>query len=163
LAASIDAVKDSDHKALEEALRVDRLRLRGALELYDLCSNFARELNQRLSEPALNLMPPKYSAENYSDNGPSLFQLSLRGRLLQIEFEATEEAFSSEDFRRPYVLRGGIRSFNQQLLERSTVNEHGLFYCTHGADARWHYFDARTYRSGNLNEDFLARELEKIL
>ena len=163
LAASIESLRDSDQSALEDSLRVDRLRVRGAVELHELCATFARELNCRLSEPAVSLDPPTYAAANYSDNGPGLFQLNLRGRLLQIEFEALEELSSTDDFRKPYVMRGAVRSFNQRLLDRSTVHEHGLFYCPKGADANWYYFDARSYRNGKLNVDFLVKEMEKLL
>ncbi len=163
MAAAIDAVSDTDRIELEESLRVDSLRVRGAVELHATCAHFVEELNGRLAEPAVSLDPPAYAESNYSDKGPVLFQLNLRGRLLQIEFEATEETTSTEDFGKPYVMRGSMRAFNQRMLDGSTVHEHGLFYCPMGKDAQWHYFDARSYRTGRLNEDFLARELEKLL
>ena len=163
LAASIEAVKDQDLQAIEESRRVAALRVRAAVELHAVCSRFARDLNARLSEASVTLDPPAYAERNYNDQGLSLFQLALRGRLLQIEFEATEELSSTEDFRRPYIMKGTVRSFNQRLLDRHTVYEHGLYYCPKGSEAHWHYFDGRTYRTGRLTEDFLARELEKLL
>jgi hypothetical protein len=121
------------------------------------------DLNTRLSQPALVLDPPEWKEGTFDDAGAHLFQISLRGRLLQIEFSATEEPYCTEEFRHRYVLRGGVRSFNQNFLERDTVDEQAIFYCPHGAGDAWHFFDARTYRTGAVDADYFAVELERLL
>ena len=165
LAKAIEARAGDDQRLLDESAHVDSLRERGAGELHMICRQFIDELNTRLKEPALLLDPPAWMPENFIDPGPNFFQISLRGRLLQIEFAATEELYSTEDFRRRYVLRGGVRSFNQDLLEHDTVDEQLIFYCPEedGPGATWFFFDARTYRSGPLSLDYLANELERLL
>ena len=163
LAQAIEAVAARDQRKIDENALVDGLRLQGAESLYRLCREFVDELNGRLTQPALILDPPEWTQKSFNDGIPNLFQISLRGRLLQIEFAATEESFSMEDFRRRYVLRGGVRSFNQDLLEHDTVDEQQIFYCPHDTGAEWHFFDARTYRTGILTLDYLATELERLL
>jgi len=163
LAHAIEAITEQDRLRLDESVRVDRLREEGAQALHDLCRAFVDDLNGRLRKPALVLDPSDWNQEHFDDSRPNLFQISLRGRLLQLEFAATEEPYSSEDFRHRYVLRGGVRSFNQDLLEQDTVDEQQIFFCPHDNGAAWHFFDARTYRTGLLSADYLANELERLL
>jgi hypothetical protein len=167
LARAIEAIGDDDRRLLDESVRVERLRQQGAGDLYEICRDFVDTLNARLSTPALTLDPPHYSNESYPDGAPALFQINLRGRLLQIEFQTTDELSSTEDFRRPYVLYGTVRSFNQDFLAHDTVDEKALFYCMEGNPenrcARWHYFDSRTYASGALTRDFLVGEMARLL
>jgi hypothetical protein len=138
------------------------LRERGAKELYEICRDFVDALNEKLSSPSLSLDPAEFAAENYTGT-PCLFQINLRGRLLQIEFSPTEELTSTEDFRRAYILSGAVRSFNQDFLVYHTIDEKGLFYCPEGDGGRWHYFDSRTYGAGALTKDFLAHEMRRLL
>jgi hypothetical protein len=163
LARSIEAIAGRDQKMVEESEQVDRLRAEGAAALYEICRKFVDDLNTRLSQPALVLDPPEWRESSFDDAGVNLFQISLRGRLLQVEFIATEEPYSTEEFRHRYVLRGGIRSFNQNFLERDTVDEQAIFYCPHESGDAWHFFDARTYRTGVVNADYFAAELERLL
>ena len=142
---------------------MEQLRLQGATELYDVCRGFTEAVNRRLPKPAVMLDPGEYSAANFSNGVPVLFQISLRGRLLQLEFAATEEHLSSEDFRKPYVLTGAIRSFNQDFLDHNIVDEKAIFYCPEGVEGRWHYSDRRTYGTGVLTQDFLVSALEQLL
>lgn len=163
LADSIEALAQRDRELVEESARVDGLRSAGALELHAICRRFADALNSKLSQPALVLDPPAYSADNFRDNGPNLFQINLRGRLLQIEFTATDELYSTEEFRLPYVLRGAIRSFNQEFLDRNTLDEQALFYCPKEGPPRWYFFDYRTYDAGVITPDFLAAEMQRLV
>ena len=135
----------------------------GATELHAICRAFIDALNGRLLKPSVILDPGDFSAEGYNDGAPVLFQINLRGRLLQIRFEGTEDLYSREDFRRPYVLYGAVRSFNQDFLDRNIVDEKAIFYCLEGEGGRWYYFDTRTYRTGQLTQDFLVAELEQLL
>jgi len=163
LAQAIEAIAGRDQRLIDENAVVDQLRLRGAASLYQLCRAFVDNLNGRLTQPALVLDPPEWTDESFDDARPNLLQISLRGRLLQLEYAATEEAYSTEDFRQRYVLRGGVRSFNQNFLEHNTVDEQQIFYCPGETGAEWHFFDVRTYRTGILTVDYLAAELERLL
>jgi hypothetical protein len=163
LAEAIEAIGDRDRKLIEESTQVDHLRSRGAVDLYAICRLFVDKVNGRLSEPAVLLDPPTFVERNYHDGGPNLFQINLRGRLLQLEFAATDELYEQDDFRRPYVLRGAVRSFNQDLLDHNGVDEQLIFYCPEDGIARWYFFDGRTYRTGLLAEDYLASGLERLL
>jgi hypothetical protein len=163
LAKAIEAIGERDRMQVGESTRVDRLRAQGAVDLHEICRKFVDNINAKLSEPAVLLDPPVFSPEHYSDSGANLFQISLRGRLLQLEFEATEELYSRDDFRQPYVLRGAVRSFNQDLLDQHGVDEQMIFYCPQNGNAAWYFLDGRTYRSGRVSEDYLISEMERLL
>jgi hypothetical protein len=154
LAEAIEAVAETDRKVVAESAQVDRLRSRGAVELHRICRAFVD--NVRLD-------PPAFSEENFHDEGLNLFQINLRGRVLQIEFEPTAELREDDDFRKPYVLRGAVRSYNQDQLEHSSIDEQMIFYCPEDDTGHWYFFDGRTYRSGRLTEHYLVSEMEKLL
>lgn len=162
LAREIDAIAERDRKLIEESAHVDQLRSRGAADLHAICRVFVDKVNGRLSDGAIMLDPPSFAEGNF-DDGHNLFQINLRGRLLQIEFAATSELYENDDFKRPYVLRGTVRSFNQDLLEHNTVDEQMIFYCPGAAGAAWYFFDERTYRTGRVGEDYLISEMERLL
>jgi hypothetical protein len=61
------------------------------------------------------------------------------------------------------VLHGSFRSFNQESLEKNRMEEQRLFCCPLREAPVWHFFDARTYRTGNVDSDYLAAELERLL
>lgn len=163
LAKAIDALSETDRKLIAESSEVDRLRSRGALDLHRVCSAFVEKVNGKLREPAILLDPPSYSEGNYNDAGLNLFQINLRGRILQIEFGPTTDLYEDDDFRWPYVLRGAVRSFNQDFLDQSSIDEQMIFYCPKDDTASWHFFDGRTYRSGRVNESYLVSEMERLL
>lgn len=162
LARAIEAIDERDRRALEDSADVERLRLRGAVELYAACREFVDALNDRLSTPVVLLDPAGFSEASFAAEGINLFQINLRGRLLQIEFAATAETRSTEEFPKEYVLHGAIRSFNQDLLDHSIVNERSIFYCPE-REPRWYYLDRRSYRTGRLTGDFLVGELERLI
>lgn len=163
LAAAIESLADRDRKLVEETGRVAALRARGAGELHALCCHFVTGINEKLSTPAVVFSPREFREESFDDQGPNLFQINLRGRLLQIEFHASEELYGTDDFKMPYVLRGAVRSFNQESLSRNSMDEQMIFYCPAGDQAAWHFFDGRTYRTGKVNEDYLTTNLERLL
>jgi hypothetical protein len=163
LARAIEAIAEQDQQRLDESSLVDRHRSDGAASLYKLCREFVDDLNGRLPETALILDPAEWSAESFRETGPNLIQISLRGRLLQFEYESTDEPYSTEDFRHRYVLRGDVRSFNQHFLEHDTVDEQHIYYCPDEGGSGWHFFDVRTYRTGRVSMDYLASELERLL
>lgn len=163
LALAIEALGEEDRKLADQSNRAEQLRMRGAADLYAICRSFIEALNRKLSKPALILDPVDYSAASYNDGVPGLFQINLRGRLLQLEFSATEEHVSREEFRRPYVLIGTIRSFNQDFLDHNIVDEKAIFYCPEGERGRWHYVDSRTYGTGILTQDLLVATMKQLL
>ena len=162
LATAIDAIAIRDSKLIAESTQVEELRSRGATELYEICRAFVNKVNSRLAEKAVLLDPPNFSEIDF-DEGGTLFQINLRGRLLQMEFAATEQLYEKDDFKKEYVLRGAVRGFNQDLLSQNTVDEQLIFYCPHPGGAVWHYFDERTYRTGRVGEDYLISEMERLL
>lgn len=163
LAEAIEAISESDRKLIAQSTLVDQLRTKGAVDLYRICSAFVDKVNDKLPEPAIVLDPPSFSEESYNDAGQNLFQINLRGRILQMEFGPTDELYEDDDFRRPYVLRGSVRSFNQDLLEHGSVDEQMIFYCPEKDNAFWYFFDGRTYRSGRVAENYLVSEMEQLL
>jgi hypothetical protein len=163
LAAAIEALNERDRRLTEETAAVDRLRMQGAAELHSVCRAFVNALNSKLVSPVINLDPEEYYSRTFNDSGPNIFQINLRGRLLQIDFRATEDLYSTDDFRRRYTLQGTVRSFNQELLSQNVVDEQTIYYCPEGSAARWYYFDCRTYRTDRVTPDFFAAELERLL
>ncbi len=70
---------------------------------------------------------------------------------------------STEEFRVPYILSGAIRCFNQQLLEKDLIEEQLLFYTLEKSRNLWRFFDARTYRSGPFDTDYLTSLMEQLV
>ena len=163
LARAIEAVGALDQHLLSESERVEDMKAAGAMLLYQTCSDFVGELNGRLSDPAVMLAPFEWSPANFQDDQVNFFQISLRGRLLQIEFRSTDEMYSTDDYRKPYILHGTIRSFNQESLEHNRMGEQRIFCCPAAGQPVWHFFDPRTYRTGRVSADYLALELERLL
>jgi hypothetical protein len=163
LAASIESLAARDEQTLRHAREIGDLRRRAACGLHEICSNFTAAVNSRLSQPELHLDPPVYPPQAFNEDGVNLIQINLRGRLLQVEFEATPELVSTEEFRIPYTLAGSIRSFNQELLEHDTIEEQLVFYCLERGRQQWRFFDARTYRSGLLDQEYLITLLDRLI
>ena len=128
-----------------------------------MCGKFVRDLNDLLSTTELTLDPPAFEPDQFHDGSSNLFQIIVRGRILQIEFAVTENLISTENFRHPYVLEGAIRGFNQELLEHDAIEEELLFYCVGRKTKGWTVFDARTYRTGQLDENYFATLLERLV
>jgi hypothetical protein len=163
LAASIAALAGKDELVFQKAREIAELRRSAAVELYRICSEFTAAVNIRLAQPELVIDPPEYRPESFNEDSTNLIQLNVRGRLLELEFEATPETISTEDFRVPYILKGGIRSFNQELLEHNKIEEQLIFYCVERDRHHWRFFDARTYRSGPFDQEYLVSLLERLL
>lgn len=148
LAESIDALADKDQDLLGYAREMAGLRRRAASELHSICAEFVLAVNRLLSRSEMTLDPPVFPEEAFHEGGVHLLQINSRGRILQIEFAATPELLSTEDFRVPYTIQGSVRAFNQQLLEKDLIEEQLLFYTVEKHKQMWRFFDARTYRSG---------------
>ncbi len=163
LAEAIRQAGERDRERMLEQGRLRVLRGRGAFELHASCRELVDALNARLPSPAVLLDPQGYDASAFDEDGPNLFQINLRGRLMQIEVGAPAEGISTEDFRTPYILNGAVRTFNQDYLDRGAIEEQSLYYCLHGDGGRWFFSDPRTCRNGRVTVDFLAGQLERIL
>ena len=164
LARNIDALAAADDRLLRHEGEIAAMRGAAALEIYGVCADFTREINQMLLTAEVVLDPPDYGPASFHDDGLNLLQLNARGRILQIEFESTPELVSTENFRVPYILEGAVRCFNQQLLQRDLIEEQLLFYCVErGARGFWRFFDGRTYRTGPFSQDYLISLMEQLL
>lgn len=164
LARELDRLAERDEKAVQEMDRADMARRQGARTLHAICAEFTLHLNSAMTRTEMVLMPAVFDAATYREDAPNLIQMSLRGRIVQIQYEVPEHALATEDFRYPYVLQGAVNGFNQTLLERDLVEEQLLFYARSGAkqDFRWHYFEPRTYRTGLVNEAYLTEVLSRL-
>jgi len=163
LAGSIDALVERDERLLDRSREIMALRRKAALELHTTCAELVSGLNALLSNVSVQLDPAEFNPETFEEDGPNLFQINVRGRLLQFEFNATPEMVSTEEFRVPYTLKGSIRCFNQVLLERDVIEEQCIFYCLEKNRHFWRFFDERTYRTGAVDADYLASLLERLV
>ncbi len=163
LAESIDALADKDERAIDHAREIADLRRLAATELHGICTGFVDRLNGLLTRGLVVLDPPVFSEDSYRDTSPNLIQMNIRGRILQVEFRGTPELVSTEDFRIPYIISGSVRAFNQVLLDRDVVEEQLLFYTLERRQRMWRFFDARTYRSGPFDQDYLVSLLEQLV
>lgn len=163
LAARIDALAEKDESVLRNAREIAEIRRAAAVELHAECAAFVAGLNRMLARPEIRLDPPEFSTANYREEGPNLFQINVRGRILQVEFESSPVLVSTEDFRVPYTMQGELRLFNQDLLDRDLVEERLLFYCLEGSKRFWRVFDLRTSHSGHFNQEYLVGLMERLI
>jgi hypothetical protein len=163
LAESIDALVEKDAVSLGRVREVRALRRAAAAELYGICSNFVTEVNGLLSRGEVVLDPPEYGEGAFQEESANLIQMNVRGRILQVEFEATLELLSTEDFRIPYTLEGFVRAFNQELLDKDIIEEQLIFYTWEKQKKMWRFFDARTYRSGPFDAEYLIALMEQLI
>jgi hypothetical protein len=164
LARRLDHLAEHDEKAVEEMDRTEMDRRQGARTLHSICTEFTRHLNSAMTRTEMLLMPPQFEPETYREDAPNLIQMSLRGRIVQIQYEAPNQTIGTENFRYPYILQGTVNGFNQTLLDRDQIEEQLLFYSRAGGkrDFRWHYFEPRTYRTGLVNEHYLTALLGRL-
>jgi hypothetical protein len=163
LAESIDVLAEKDESFLRHAREIAALRRTAAAGLHAICSGFVGSLNRLLSRCEVVLDPPEFSPEAFQENGKNLFQINVQGRILQVEFEAAPELISTEDLRIPYTLQGVVRAFNQELLDRSLIEEQLIFYTLEKEKKMWRFFDARTYRSGPFDQEYLISLMEQVI
>ena len=163
LAQSIERLAEKDERTLERALEIGALRRAAASELHSICAEFVGSLNSLLARPAVELEPLEYHADSFREEGPNLLQINVRGRILQIEFHATGELLSTEEFRVPYTLDGFVRAFNQDLLDKDLIEEQLLFFTVEPDRRMWRYFDSRTYRTGPFDRGYLLSLMERIV
>jgi hypothetical protein len=163
LAASIEALAEKDEAVMRHARDMVALRQTAAAELYTICAEFVHSVNRLLTSGQLGLDPPEFPTGAFQNHISNLIQINIRGRILQVEFEATPELVSTEDFRIPYTLQGYVRAFNQALLDKDLIEEQLIFYTLEKEKKLWRFFDARTYRSGPFDQDYLISLMEQLL
>ncbi len=163
LAKEIEALAEKDEHLLRRTRDIAVLRRRAATELHALCAGFVNSVNHLLPRPEVELDPIDYPEESFHDDLPNLIQINIRGRILQAEFESTPDLMSTEDFRIPYIVSGAVRAFNQALLDKDLIEEQLIFYTVEKDKTMWRYFDARTYRSGNLDQEYLIGLMEQLI
>lgn len=163
LAEAIEALAEKDSVLIQKTQQVASLRREAAVHLHAICAHFIEELNQQISSTKLQFDPHEYSPESFQEAGVNLLQINARGRILQIEFASTPDTISTENFRVPHILEGSIRCFNQELLEQSVIEEQFIFYCLEKKRNVWRFFDARTYRSGPFDREYLITLMEQVV
>ncbi|HEY7393103.1 MAG TPA: hypothetical protein VH640_31575 [Bryobacteraceae bacterium] len=163
LAENIDALAEKDQQLLHRTRQIAQLRRCAAVEMHTICAEFAISLNHLLSRAQVVLDPPMYSLDSFDEERKNLFQINASGRILQIDFGATPELISTEEFRVPYTLEGSVRAFNQQFLEKDVIEEQLIFYTLENEKNWWRFFDARTYRSGPFGQDYLVSLMERLI
>jgi hypothetical protein len=162
LAKDIEALADKDETAMQRSREIASLRRHAAVELFSVCAAFVDSVNSLLPAPEVQLDPQDFSEHTFQEDGSNLLQINVRGRILQIEFETTPDLVSTEDFRIPYTLSGAVRAFNQALLDKDLIEEQLIFY-TLEKKTMWRYFDARTYKSGEFDREYLVGLMEQLL
>jgi hypothetical protein len=163
LARNIDHLADKDEDLLRRERETVALRRTAAAQLHALCAAFVGDLNGLLERSEVRLDPETFDADLFQPDMPTLMQIQVRGRILQIAFTATPGLASTEEFRIPYILEGSVRAFNQQLLDKHLVEEQLLFYTLEGRRTMWRYFDTRTYRSGPFDREHLTTLMEQAI
>lgn len=163
LAESIDALAEKDERRQSHAREIAALRVRAATELHAICADFVASVNRLLTRADVALDPPDLPKEAFREEAANLLQISVRGRILQIEFSTAADLVSTEDFRIPYTMRGSVRAFNQALLDKDLIEEQLLFYTLEKEKKLWRFFDPRTYRSGPLDQEYLVGLMEQLL
>jgi len=163
LAENIDSLLEKDESLLRRTREIGELRRTAAAELHVVCAEFVKALNGLLERSIVDLDPQEYSPASFREEASNLIQINVRGRILQIEFRATPELVSTEDFRIPYTLEGTIHAFNQELLDKDLIEEQLIFFTLESHRKMWRFFDARTYRSGPFEVEYLIGLMEQLI
>jgi hypothetical protein len=163
LAKNIETLAARDEVILRHARDVAALRRAAAADLHAICSDFVNSVNRLLEHCEMQLDPLTYNEASFRDDTTNLLQINVRGRILQVAFRATPELISTEDFRVPYTLEGTVRAFNQALLDKDLIEEQLIFYTLENHKRMWRFFDARTYRSGPFDQEYLIGLMEQLL
>ena len=116
-----------------------------------------------LERSAVDLDPPVVGRDSFQEDTTNLIQINVRGRILQVAYRATGDLISTEDFRVPYTLEGTVRAFNQELLDKDLIEEQLIFFTLEKDKKMWRFFDARTYRSGPFDVEYLIGLMEQLI
>ena len=163
LAEHIAELARKDEERIKRELEVAGQRLNGARELHQVCADFVSALNSLLPRAIVELAPAEFTAGTFHDAGENLYQINVTGRLIQIEFRATDTVFSTEKYRVPYILEGEIRCFDQDALDRAVIPVDSLFYCVESGSPSWVVFAPRTHHATDFDRDFLITSMERFV
>ena len=163
LAHSIEGLAEKDERRRSELLEMRGVRRRAATEIHAICAELVASLNRLLERAEVTLDPSAFPEEALREGDPNLIQINIRGRILQIEFTAPAEMVATDEFRIPYTLKGSVRAFNQTMLDKDVIEEQLLFYTLEKEKKLWRFFDARTYRSGPFDQEYLVGLIEQLL
>jgi hypothetical protein len=163
LAARIEALAEKDDRTLQSAREMAEVRSAAASEIYGICADFVAGLNRILPRHEVSIDPSDCAEGSFDDLSMCLIQINVRSRILQVEYGAADTLISTEEFRIPYTLAGSVRAFNQELLEKDIVEEQLIFYTVEKHRRMWRFFDARTYRSGPVDQAYLISLMEQLL
>jgi hypothetical protein len=163
LARAIETLAAKDEVLIRHAREIGALRRTAAADLHSICADFVNSINRLLAQTEVQLDPRTYGEEHFRDDATTLIQINVQGRILQVAFRATPELISTEDFRVPYTLEGTVRAFNQALLDKDLIEEQLIFFTLENHKKMWRFFDARTYRSGPFDQEYLIGLMEQLL
>ena len=163
LAQNIDALAEKDEGFLRREREIAALRQAAGADLYAICADFVSSVNRLLARSEVELDPPGYGSNSFQEDLVNLVQINVRGRILQVSVSATPDLVSTEDFRVPYTLEGSVRAFNKELLDKEIIEEQLIFYTLENQKTMWRFFDARTYRSGPFDREYLIGLMEQLL
>ena len=163
LAGKIQALAAKDAERVREAERVADLRRRAVAELHQACASFVAAVNRLLPKSMVEIGPGEYSPDSFRDPGNNVFLINFSGRVIHIEFRATDTLTSTEEFHAPYTLEGAVRAFNQQMLDQVLIPEVLLFCCLEDEKREWVTFDPRTHRATPFDQNFLITMMEKLM
>jgi len=170
LARKIEDLRRKDESAAARRREIQRQRLEAARQLHCVCHTFVGKINELIKEDQMSLVPGEFSDETVEDCRWQ-YMLNVRGRVLLIDLEPPPSLVSTELFRKPYIMQGEVRFFNQELLDDSRVEEHGLFFCPGegGKDANgrrlgaWLFWNGRSYKSGPVDDAYLAELMDQLM
>ena len=103
LARNIELLAEKDERSLERVIEIGALRRAAAAELHAICGQFVEALNGLLARSTVELDPPQFHPEAFQEDGANLVQINVRGRILQVEFHATPDLLSTEEFRVSFI------------------------------------------------------------
>ncbi len=163
LAQRIEELRLKDEALERSRCKVLDDRRQAVRKLWETCRNFADQLNKYAGDDKIELSPNQPPNDCPDEQAVELI-LNVRGRVLLLDLRAPANLISSDNFKRPYILEGDVRFFNQELLESNRVEEHSIFFCPdEGPRGDWLFWNVRTYKIGPVDENYFASLLEQIL
>ena len=163
LSRRIEELRRKDEAAQERRSQICKRRAEAIHQLWHICSGFARHLNSYIEHDPLHLSPSDPPGD-FPENSQLQLLMNVRRRILLLDIGAPAALVGNDNFKKPYILEGEVRLFNQELLEEERVEEHGIFFCPgEGSQGAWMYWNGRTYKSGHVDETYLASLLDQIL
>ena len=170
LARKIEDLRRKDDSANLRRKEIFKQRVEAAQRLHAVCRVFVEKIDGMIKEDQMTLVPDEFPVSTNEDCRLQ-YMLNVRGRVLLIDLEPPQQLISTELFRKPYILQGEVRFFNQELLGDSRVEEHGLFFCPNeglrDGDGRrrgeWLFWNGRSYKSGPADDSYLAELMDQLM